>query len=433
MNGFKSAPTTPRRAHESPRSPRRNGRIIFVPRPAVPLSARKRTKDAAFAALQVPPAERTDWQVDSIETVLSQWPCFSSVVPKVSTRREICKCLIFEFCKPNTLLFKVGDISDGWYIVYSGECVLFREADPNEPHIRNDMDVVLQRQSYDEAYEPFRTVGEHEDFGADELRKDKPRTYAAVVTQPSYIIHVDSALYRMCVEWVERTELQSRKRFLMDIDDLSPLLVNPDLFERLAEVMEEDILLRGAVYETICGGWIIVQSGAVARKRVADFTKVEIHPQLLEVADVVIVPPEGRVKVVTDVFGPNRMFCDPILGADLNKPFSIEVMEDTKVWTIRHELVRDLLPIDLRREIEQPLLVDATDEELVRLWVDNEREVQWEFYRQKCNKQARKMMKQMSREANGDFSCRRPKPPKAIKGLDSPRRRYKKLSETLMT
>ena len=432
MQKFKSAPTTPKNGGaESPRATRRNGRIIFVPRPVVPLSARKRTKDAAFAALQVPPAERTDWQVESIECVLSQWPCFCRVLPKVSTRREICKCLIFEFCKPNTLLFKVGDISDGWYVMYSGECVLYRQCEGEGE--RGEMDVMLQRQSYDERYEPFRTVGEHEDFGSEELRKDRPRTYAAVVTQPSYVIHVDSALYRMCVEWVERTELQTRTRYLMDIEELSPLLIDQNLFERLAEVMEEDVLLKGVEYNSICGGWVIVQSGAVARKRVADFTKVEVHPSLLEVADVKIVLPEGRVRIVTDVYGPNRMFCDPSLSTSLHKPFSIDVLEDTKVWTIRHEHVRDLLPIDVRREVEQPLLDDATDDELVRLWVANEREVQWEFYRQKCNKQARRFMKQMSRDMNGDFSCRRPKPPKAIKGIESPRRRYKKLSETLLT
>lgn len=355
----------------------------------------------------------------------------------------------FDFYRENTPLFKQGEVSNGWYIIYSGECVLFQKGEMAHPvhepgaipeldltNIHNSFEIsenlnILLKHTFNGPCHPIQVISAREDFDPESLRKDWVRDYAAIVTKPSYIIHIDSYMYRMTVDWLDQWELDQRTQFLREIPELAPLEHHPELYERLAEAMKPLHLSAGVDCTGASGGWMFIQAGKMAKRRMVDFNKCKIDPSQLIVGNVRIELPIGETRVQTDKYGPKHLVCDPCLSKMLKKAFSIAVLEDSDVWSIGYKDVKDLLPIDLRREIEATVMVDPTDDDLIKFWIDRERGKQWDIYRVRCKKEARRYVKQVSREERGDFSCRRPSLPKPIKGIQSPRQHFKKVSETL--
>jgi hypothetical protein len=293
--------------------------------------------------------------------------------------------------------------------------------------------VVDRRLDTDREYVPFRVVGPREDFGAEDLRKDRVRKYAAIMTQPGYVIRIDTAVYSMTINWICEAELAEKTNYLKGIPELHPLNTYPELYERLAETMARKELPRAGHVDFVCGGWMILVEGLIARRRVVDFSKARVLPHLLEVGDVRISLPEGKLLIQTDKLEPKHLIADPSLSKSLNNPFTLSVLEDSVVYALDYQNVHDLLPIDIRREIEKLILNDPGDVELISEWVETERAKQWGLYRNRVGKEARKYVKHVKREENGTLSFRRVKPPKTLKGVESPRQRFKAVSPRLFT
>jgi hypothetical protein len=179
------------------------------------------------------------------------------------------------------------------------------------------------------------------------------------------------------------------------------------------------------------GGWIVVIEGEISRRRAVDFHKVRISPSLLEVGDVKLVLPSGNVTMRTGTFGRGRLVADPSLSKHLAKPFTISIAPGTTGYVMDYEDVKNLLPIDMRREIEKSILNDEDDQSLGSIWVERERAKQWEVYRGKCGKEARKYVKRNKLGSDDMSAFRSVKMPKALKSLESPRRKYVHLSARL--
>jgi CRP-like cAMP-binding protein len=415
----------------SPRSARRHGRVLFVPRPVIPLSERKHTKEACFEALKNSPAQRTSSQVDAIVAVLGQWRSFVSVLPKESQQRAIARGLEFQKHHSNSLLFKEGDITDGWYIVYSGRVGLFTSdpgavAVPGRPSVEH-----LLASLFDRQFTPIRYVNAQEGFGSEDLEHDRIRTCAGVAIEASHVIRIDAHFYRMISKWVNESEIGDYSNFLQQIPELAALQVNPESYERLAHKLERRVLRRGCDADCVSGGWMVIEKGLVARQRIVDFSGVDIDMNRMVVGNVKIAIPTGRIQVRTDVFGPNHLIIDPTFSRGLRKPFTITVLEEATVLVFLCTELPNLLPHDVKREVEKIILDDPSDAELVKFWLERERKRQWSIYKARCSKEAREYVKQVSRETHGDFACRRPKLPKPIKGIERAKQRFKPVSKSL--
>jgi CRP-like cAMP-binding protein len=368
--------------------------------------------------------------------VLGQWRSFTRILPKESQQRAICRCLEFQFHEANSLLFKEGDITDGWYIIYSGEVGLFASsaeafaAVDKNPQDRRPAAENMLRSLFDRPFVPQRYIGNKEDFGSQDLIHDRLRTYAGVATQPSYIIRVDAHFYRMSIEWITQGEITQLQNYLQSIPELKPLSVHPESYERLAEKLERRFVAAGSDAGYICGGWMIIEKGRISRHRAVDFRDADVEPSKLIVGNVRIELPRGKMIIETDSFGENHLVGDASLSKSHRRPFSLKIEEDCTLLVVTFEGLQDLLPIDVRREVEKTLLDDPNDARLIKFWVEREREKQWEIYRARCKKDGRRYVRQVRREATGGFAIRRAKPPRAIKPAPSPRQ-YTKLSATL--
>jgi hypothetical protein len=162
-----------------------------------------------------------------------------------------------------------------------------------------------------------------------------------------------------------------------------------------------------------------------------DFSQHVLPPEHLVVGDIRIVLPKGPTLVRTDTLGPNHLFADPSLSQSLKKPFLVSVLEDSVVYLLEVKDMEELLPIDIRREVEKKVLDDPGDKELILAFVEREKKKQWIFFREKCNKEARKYTRQLKVLESGGSGFRRVKPPKSAKTMKAPRRRYVPVSARL--
>jgi hypothetical protein len=160
---------------------------------------------------------------------------------------------------------------------------------------------------------------------------------------------------------------------------------------------------------------------------------VDIDRSRLVVGNVEIGMPDSAVPARTDAFGANHLVVDPSFSERLEKPFSLSVIEEATVLVIPVVELPNLLPCDLRREVEKIVLNDPTDKELVWFWVETERTRQWEIFKKRCTKEAREYVRMVNRETAGMIIGRRAKPPRAIKRIDTKRQKFRKVSEALFS
>jgi hypothetical protein len=275
-------------------------------------------------------------------------------------------------------------------------------------------------------------VNEKGDFGAEDLVHDRIRTYVAVAMEESYVIRVDAHFYRMTSGWLARREIADYTTLLKGVPELAPLAVHPECYERLAEKLERRCLRKARNLDCLTGGWMIIEKGLIAMHRPADFSQVEVDKSRLIIGNVEIGLPDGLAPVRTDTVGPNHLVVDPSLSKGLQKPVTVSILEETTVLAIPPEELPNLLPIDLRREVEKTVLDNPTDKELVRFWVEKERKTQWDIFKARCTKEARAYVRMVHRQEVGLIIGRRAKPPRAVKGVDVGKQRFRHVSKTLV-
>jgi hypothetical protein len=349
----------------------------------------------------------------------------------------IARGLEFQSHNSYSLLFKERDITDGWYIVYSGQICLYSSEPPKSPpkvpkNFRPDPSIDHMLHSlFERPFYLFRIVNPKEDFGSEDLTHDRIRTYVAVATMPSYVIHVDAHFYQMTSKWIDETEIAEFSNFLKEIPELAALEVHPECYDRLAERLERRVLRKGVDSDCLTGGWMIIEKGSIARYRFVDFSRVDIDQSRLVIGNVEIGLPESVVSIRTDVFGENHLVIDPTFSRGLRKPFTLSVIEEATVLVIPVVELPNLLPLDLKREVERIVLDDPTDKELVWFWVERERKRQWEIFKKRCTKEAREYVRMVNRQQLGMLVERRAKPPRAIKKIDPRKQKFRKVSEAL--
>jgi hypothetical protein len=237
----------------------------------------------------------------------------------------------------------------------------------------------------------------------------------------------------MTSNWIEDTEIVDYTNFLKRIPELMPLQEHPECYERLAEILERKFLRKGVDSDCLTGGWMIIESGLIGRERSIDFSNVEIDSRRLLIGNVEIGLPNGSIKVRTDTFGPHHLVVDPSFSKILKKPYNLSVLEDSVVLVIPCDELLNLLPLDIKREVEKIVLNDPTDKELANYWLERERERQWIMFKHRCTKEARAYVGMVTRQDLGLVLVRKPKPPRAAHGSDPYRQRFRPISTSLFS
>lgn len=401
------------------------------PRPKVKFVARKRNAPCAIrmndqiavAALRTSPMDRTAQDVDIIMSVVGSWPAFMQFVNTEQERREICRRITLEEYERGDIVIKQGDEPDAWYLIFSGGVTVYqfaRERGDESGHRQippNTIETLRACFGQDRCFVHVANKGPTEEFGSTALTKNDIRNATIYVNRPSLILRVDPHLYRETVAWFAQMQLEKKAVLLSKVAEFSVLRDLRDIFSRLAENMEKIKLDKGTIINSDFFGHhegdmalYIIDKGLVAQHRIVNFAGHKYKPKHIEIQ-----LPRGERNVKVREYTTGEMFPDPAMKECVQKPFTISVIEPTTVYQLRmKDLAALLLNSQLQRLIDV-IKVQPLDEEVIDMWIERQESVQWETFKHKCVKEARKAHKVQKAVAVGEWGMRKCGPPKSIK------------------
>jgi CRP-like cAMP-binding protein len=200
------------------------------------------TREAAIAALKIPPTDRTSQDIDAILAIVGTWQTFNRFFLFDQVRREVCRQMRLESHEANTILFKQGDDPDGWYLVFSGRCSIYIRSHGESFHFQILAHVVTVLR---DAFGPeacfclCAVKGPTQEFGSTALVGESLRNTTVVVDEFSQILRVDHQHYRETTGWFDRVQLEKKISLLSHIPEFQFLRDSRDIFSRLADNMKE--------------------------------------------------------------------------------------------------------------------------------------------------------------------------------------------------
>lgn len=292
-----------------------------------------------------------------------------------------------------------------------------RRMEPISPEVLQILQIQIGR---NDNFELVDVKEEKDEIGQDDFGTSDTFLNTGVATEPSYVILIYSKIYKMIIQNSQEKEMRLRSDFLMSVPELDPIREYPsykEIYYRLSEVMSEMTIPKGFRYKSFCNGWIIIREGCLKQKRFVDFDLSTMDPRSIEDDQIGfnLNFPNGIQQIQTGEFGSHHCVADPSLSDKLNKPFTLIPDEDTKVFIINIEDIQNLIPTDIRKNIEKVILSDPSDDSLIRSWYEREKMIKWQVFRKSCSKEAKQYMKQDRIDNNRSFAARIPKPPKPIK------------------
>ena len=402
-------------------SPRRLPRIIMKPRQDVK-KRQKLSYTKALQALYVPPSQRTEDMVQSISQCLSRWPDFTNCIHSDKERKDICTEITIQIHQGNTILFKQGDSPDGWYLVFSGSClVIINWPDDTYDHLLNEDQLFVLRFYFGEEshFRLLAVKGPTQEFGSTALIKSKPRNATIFVNEDSQLLHVDAFYYQMSVQWYAKMQMSRRTTFLEEIPDLKLLQEDHACYDRLAENLRERNFQKGDIINRehfICQGFFVLMTGCLLKTYVCDFNGIPKHSDTIKLMDGFEVNyPTSIQNVKTKTYGPKEVVADPSLKDLKGQPFYYVVVKDTAGYEIPMSELYYLVPVQIRERVLDILLKEPTDTELLHQWMENERKIIWKAYKKQCSKEARQYMKTEHRMLTGNVIGRVATIPKPVK------------------
>ena len=383
-------------------------KVILYPRKKNIDVTNKKTPEMCLESLRVPPADRTEQDVDNIVDVVGKWPDFRSNIRTDQERREVCRSIMCEEKEGNTLLFKQGDQPDGWWLIFRGQCSIhIKMKDDSKNGLMPPATLALLRKEFNDPDANFFMVavrGYAAEFGSVALTKNAVRNATIVVDTPSILLRVDPQLYRDTAAWFNRAQIEKKANLLAHIPELSFLRESRELFTRLAENMPEHHYETGELkYEyvakvpkpnnpsqfeeklaTITSSFLIVEDGLLGMQRVVDFSK---HQQDTSKSSIGVIPiriPKGKFSVRLKTLGPKTMFPVPGLTDFVAYPFSMIVLEPVTVYELKLSDMASLLPRTQLERIKEAFRKEPPDEAVATMWIEKQQAIQWQAFKRKC-------------------------------------------------
>jgi hypothetical protein len=413
------------------------------------------TDEQLIAVLKVPCSDRTEQQIDTILQSVGQWPCFTRTIKSEQMRREVCRHAVLEEHEQNTILFKQGDAPNGWFIIVTGQCcvVQFDTTDANMKGLNSEMVKKLREEVGDKYYHLIITLGPQSAVGDTALIQDKARNATIYISKPSLIIRIDSQVYKDTAAYFQKLQLKRRTTLFSTVKEFQPIKEDNapiEKFQTIAENTDEYSIPTGTVIDLNNCEAIspqnatkkeevdqksqsiyVIAEGKLALYRSVNFSK--FSPTKNRDKFMFLKAAETKKRIESDVFKVRKpkgvhtvqvgvlrvgdVFPDPRLaGGWVAYPFMLKAIEPAVVHCIRISDLSLAIPQALLDEIKLNITNQPTDHEIIEEWIERQKNIQWNTYKENCVKEVRKNAKVEKEIMNGNYGLRKPSTPKAIKG-----------------
>lgn len=400
-------------------------KVILVPRKPNETGVNRVTMDMALAALRTPPGERSDKETDTILAIVGKWKDFNNFIHTEQEKREVCRRIFLEEKKGGQVLFNLNDPPDGWYLVFRGMCSIYIKwnDDSNHQYIHPHILSQIREKNPTTNFKCVAAKLPGTEFGSTALTQNILRTATIYIDEDSILLRVDPQVYKDTAAWFAKNQLEKKAAILSQVEELQFLKDTKEVFSRLAENMVEVKMEPGTILtasntlpQSKGRGFLLIEDGLLIKQRMVDFSKFK-RAKLLQNddANLPIRIPTGNHLVRIATYGPKCMFPDPALDDFVKYPFIVTVIEPTTAHVLVKSDLDSLLLTTQIHHLQDEYLDQPNDEQVVKMWVNKQKEIQWNKFKKQCVKEARRYVRTERAVLNGQWAMRNPKQPKSIK------------------
>jgi hypothetical protein len=353
-------------------------------------------------------------EVNTIFSVVGQWPDFRKFVPGEAERLELCRRIRAEDWLKHQVIVRQGEDNDGWYLIFSGQCSFFQLHTISEdagPLPMRTLQSLRGALGQDKCFSLCGVKGPTEEFGGEALTSNSPRPWSVVCDRQCVLLHIDPFFYHATIQWLAHSQLERRVGLLGNVSEFQVLAVSHEGLSRIAESMEEIRLPAGTVINDSTyrrgadegAGFIVIHTGVVVQRRKIFSTEVA---------------PMGTARtpaVTIREFGAMTMFPLPGVRGGIIFPFQMVAIQPVVGYLLRLDEMASILVKSQCENLVQMMSQQPDDEEIKTIWLERQRAMQWQSFRKSVTKGVRQIAKAEKGQANGDFAIRKPAPPKSIK------------------
>lgn len=384
-------------------------------------------------ALKIHPSKRTNEQIQTIFRCLLLNKNLLNLLENPERIETASKEAHYISLKRGEVLFFEGDEPDGWYFILDGSVdVIIRlyliaedclsEADDNET---TEFAQLMDKMSLDSQIDRLKRVNvinEGQILGQHAYLLDRRRAATIVGNaDQTDLIKFSADLFKKTSTHILATNLYNSHKELAKTAFSRLREDQIVLISSLAEVIEVPQGKTITADKSYGRFLYIIKEGIFEQCHVVDFTRLSFRKIDAPFENLELHFPDGMNPVHTGDIKVGGLFQDPSVSELCEKPFIVKAKTDVKLVSFNLDYFRIVAGAAEVALIKEELSCKFTDEEVIRMWVAQEKSKLWfGFKSQQIRESHRSSKSELVRHSQGVI--RVPSLPKSIKSY-----KYKKI------
>lgn len=364
------------------------------------------------AALKIEPGKRNNEQIQVIFRSFLLNPKMTYLIESSKELEELAKHATYKLMQRGDVLFFEGDDSDGWFVSLSGttdviirlflvaeDCLFDSDATESTEFapLMSKMDLDIQRNKL----QRVKVNNPGEIFGYHSFIPDANSKSASSWKRASTIVCSSEFCELICLP----TNLFSDFALIKQRDLYhNHYEIIHRVFSRLREDQVEHLALLADVMkipakstitsEKCYGRFIyIIKSGTIARYRVVDFSDLSFRTIDAPFETLQLHFPDGMHPVHTDNLVADSVFVDPSIHTLYDNEFNIKTTSDVELIALNIDYFKIIVGAFELERVRQEIKSTLTDDQVRKIWFDNEKKRLWEKFRARTANEAKRELK----------------------------------------
>lgn len=396
-------------------------KTFHPPSPGPPLSV------DVIDALSISPQERTYSQQQTLFRYLLFNKNINYMFETTDLVDQISKTAVMITLKKASILFCEGDIPNGWYLIINGsvdviiryfliaeDCLFDSDVDETSEFAQiidaMHLDITVDK------LKRIKTLSENDIFGQHSYYLDKRRSSTIVGVSPETILmKFPETTLKNTQSLIRLTNIFSNNRSL--IQSALPRLREDQTFliNGFSEEIKVPIGKKITKKSPLSNSIYIVKEGSLKLMRVVDFTEYSFRKTSAAFESLQLHFPDGLSPVHIGNLLPGSMFADPSVHEVIDSLYQMHASADTVLIALDFEYFKIVAGKKQVNLIREDLKSKLSDEEIVKVWANTEKQRLWNNFKTKGLKDAHRELKTARRAHTSMVAIRVPSVPKSLK------------------
>lgn len=340
---------------------------------------------------------------------------------------EIAKTATAVTLQKSSILFCEGDIPNGWYLILDGsvdvviryfliaeDCLYDSDIDEiiEYPQLMNTMHLDARA----DILKRIKTLYENDVFGQHSYYLDKRRSSTIVgASSETILMKFPESTLKNTESLVRLKQIFSNNQAL--VHSALPRLRDDQLF--LINGFSEEIKIPAGKKITakmpLSYSIYIVKEGCLKLMRIVDFTNYSFRKTSATFESLQLHFPDGLSPVHIGDLRPGSVFADPSVHEVIDSFYQMHATTDSVLIALNFEYFKIVAGKKEVNNLREELRSKLSDEEVVRVWANTEKQRLWKNFKKKGLKDAHKELKTARRAQTSMVAIRVPSAPRSLK------------------